>query len=301
MKKICIKCGLEGHTLQKCSKPVTSFGLIVYTSINDHIVNQGYLYNHDIQYKCAYHDKHKHETKEIYSVYSNLIKNCRKDIIFLLVERKDTIAFINLIQGIYPSLLQDDGGNYLISFQYNKIVYSLIKELTCEERFKLLNFDYDTLWSIAGTSRRNKIHSYNKFQILKSILIETFDNIPCTYIHANYIMPKGRLKIGETPKKCAIREFSEESGYSQNHILLDDNFPEFSEEFVGSDNKVYRNVFFVAKLLHNAHIDIPLGLIKEQSKEVRNIGWFSLKDTMSVIRNSSVAQKQMLYDIARHL
>lgn len=270
---LCLKCGSKKHPMHTtCGCPVTSFGLIVLS--NDKI--SGKMYDPTREFHCS----GWHPSKPIYSVYKSQSKLRNPDMTVLLVERKDTIAFINLIQGNYPVNKKD------------VIVEQCVADLTCEERFKILNFTWDELWAIVGSKRKNKIACFFKFKKLK--INEFFQRIPCMYTEADYTMPKGRLKPGETTIQCAVREFSEETGYDEQEIDVTYNYPFFVEDFVGTDDKRYRNVFYIASINEKAKIKFTPSDNYLQRKEVRNVGWFSLLECMDLLRDNK--KKRILID-----
>jgi 8-oxo-dGTP pyrophosphatase MutT (NUDIX family) len=269
----CLKCGLTTHSRSTCNEPVTSFGLIVFSKV----MSKGKIYSEKKGGECKQCISGTSVTKnQKFCVYTCLAKRKNQDIKFLLVERRDTIAFINLIQGAY-SLIEP-----LKSEQISKFV----SDLTCEERFKLLNFKFDTLWDIAGSNKRNKKFSETKFISLQKGLQLIFDRIPCTYKNADYVMMKGRLKHNETITMCALRECCEETGYKHSDFIINKDINPYVEDFIGTDQKSYRNVFYVATIKDDAVIDIPLHKIKEQEKEVRNVGWFTITECMNLLRDS---------------
>jgi 8-oxo-dGTP pyrophosphatase MutT (NUDIX family) len=194
------------------------------------------------------------------------------ELLFLLVERKDTVGFLNLIQGAYSDAEP----------QKSRKLGRYVSELTCEERYKVANWSFDDLWKIAGTNKKNFAKSRDKFHNLN--VTQLLANHRCEYQEADYLMPKGRLKTGETVRQCAIREFAEETGYGRTDVILL-SAPPYIELFSGIDGKTYRNVFFLAQLRNNAYIRKELGDDPSQSKEVRNVGWFNLGECRKLIRN----------------
>jgi 8-oxo-dGTP pyrophosphatase MutT (NUDIX family) len=277
MNKLCVRCGKKGHTCKNCLEPITSFGVIVYAYKNE-IEKLGDMYTNTRDYTCS---KVSQKESEKYCIYKNFAKKVNNDMVFLLVERKDSISFITLIQGMYPDIEPERSIKIL----------EYVENLTCEERYKIQHLEWDELWNIAGSKKQNKSILEKKFQNLD--IKKYLDSTECTKIHANYLMPKGRLKFKESVIKGAIREFSEETGYKTSDIEIIKSIKPFQETFIGINGNTYKNVFFVSKLLPNAQISIPLQEISEQSKEVRNVGWFELKDCMDLIRDQK--KKKILY------
>lgn len=271
MVKLCMKCGSDTHTNRSCKGPVTSFGLIVYTNAKPGF-EKGRLYPFQ-QVPCAVHDG-----MDGYDMKTGSIEG---ETLVLLVERKDTVGFLSLVQGSYPDLEP---------YRSRKIA-KYVHELTCEERQKLLSCSFSELWKIAGSEKKDSAKAQRRFEALH--IAEILKAIPCCYREADYIMPKGRLKYGETVKQCAVREFAEETGYSKYHVDVLD-IPPFEENFIGTDGKTYRNVFFVARLRTEASILVKLGDDPMQTKEVRNLGWFDVAQCMELMRPYHIEKKKIL-------
>lgn len=276
--KICIRCGVRGHTYKVCYGPITSFGIIAIGKKDSINVPLGCLYKDTFDYTC--NGNHVPENKK-YCIYKQ--KPTPDEPYFLLVERKDSISFIGLVQGVYS----DDPDTR------NSQLKQYVNTLTCEERYKLQNLSWNELWDIAGSSKKNKFNLEKKFNSIKDQILDLITTTNCQYKSANYLMPKGRLKFKETTRQGAIREFAEETGYQQDDIVLLDVQP-FEEVFIGINGQTYKNVFYMAEIKPTAQIRVPLSDIKEQSKEVRNVGWFTLNESLEKVRNAS--KKRILYD-----
>lgn len=276
--KLCIRCGSPDHTNKECKNPVTSFGLVVYKN-SKYGSPKGRMYPF-IKVPCTMHNDHP--------VANNIVvdstDNSNNSLLFFLVERKDTVGFLNLVQGSYSETEP----------YKSKKILKYLSELTCEERIKLQEMPFIDLWNIAGTKKRDYSKAEKKFTNLN--ISELLNKYPIHYQECDYIMPKGRLKYNETILDCALREFAEESGYSQSDVKIK-NIPPYEETFVGMDGKLYKNVFFVAELKNNAHLKVRLGEDPNQSKEVRNMGWFSLPDCKKLLRDYHVKKLEILTSI----
>lgn len=271
--KLCIKCGEEGHTNKVCKNPVTSFGIIVYTKGSSTFL-KGRMYPFT-QVPCINHSG---------NAVSAEVPSRNNEILFLLVERKDTVGFLNLVQGAYPDIEP---------FKSKKIA-KYIYELTCEERLKLCTWDFTALWKIAGSKKKDFTKCYDRFVDLniKDILMKR----TCFHQEGDYLMPKGRLKFGESVKQCAIREFSEETGYTKEDIEIL-NVDPFEEKFTGTDGKIYRNVFFVGRLKKDVQVSVKLGEDPNQTKEVRNLGWFNITECLKLLRDYHQDKKNILLQV----
>jgi 8-oxo-dGTP pyrophosphatase MutT (NUDIX family) len=274
MIKLCIKCGGEGHTNRSCKEPVTSFGLVVFTRGRPGF-QKGRIYSHK-HTECPYHEK-DHQVFECR-------ESCCGEILFLLVERKDTVGFLNLVQGSYPEMEP----------YKSKKITRYLSELTCEERNALTRWEFEDLWKIAGSDKKDMTKAMAKFKNLD--VNNLISNSTCCYREADYLMPKGRLKFAESTRQCAIREFAEETGYNRNDVHLL-SIPPYIEEFTGTDGKMYRNVFYVAQLRNHARIHTKLGDDPHQSKEVRNLGWFNIDECLELMRDYHQDKKDILTNV----
>jgi 8-oxo-dGTP pyrophosphatase MutT (NUDIX family) len=277
--KICVRCGIKGHTCKVCYGPITSFGVIVFGKKENINTPLGEMYSDTYEYSCNYN--HENEKKK-YSIYKNKT-GPNDDIYFLLVERKDSISFIGLVQGVYSND-EKTRDNQIKQYTSN---------LTCQERYQIEHSSWNELWDIAGSNKKNKFALEKRFNNIKNLLSIFLNDSKCQYKQADYLMPKGRLKFKETTREGAIREFSEETGYKKDDITLLD-IPPFEEVFVGINGNTYKNVFYVAEIKSNSTIDVPLNKIKEQSKEVRNVGWFNLNESLDKVRSNG--KQRILYN-----
>ena len=194
----------------------------------------------------------------------------------LLIERKNSNAFYDILCGRYS--VKKSGRRQLIT---------LLSELSCKERWCLLNsasftdafectgYDYETL------PRRLLLEQL--FEKNRSLLCTIIGSLLPYFCHnpsREIGFPKGRLKCNmETKLQCAVRECCEETGYAPSEIKLVSTHRTVFETFVGSDNVMYRHVYFVA------WVNTPLRPItKEQADEVCGVEWTPLDNVSNRIR-----------------
>ena len=130
----CTNCGHYGHYIKNCITPVTSYGCIV------------------IKVPPSY-DQAKELLKNdnVISGY----ESCMKDLEFLMIQRKDSLGFIEIMRGKYK--LQD----------IDYIKYHLLS-ITNDEQYKLLNNDFDTLWNnLWGIPKEQTANYKNDKEIAK--------------------------------------------------------------------------------------------------------------------------------------
>lgn len=192
--------------------------------------------------------------------------------------------------------------------------------MTNDERKGIMNKTFETLWQemwCKNITDDNKIYckeykeALEKFQMLKKgyyikagNTLQYFDiqyiltNTVSQYDETEWGFPKGRRNINEDDVNCALREFKEETGVSQKHIQLCNNYIKPLEEiFSGSNNVRYKHVYYIAKInmnsLYARNIEIDKKN-KQQCKEIKDIDWFDYEQAQSKIRHHNVERKELL-------
>jgi 8-oxo-dGTP pyrophosphatase MutT (NUDIX family) len=109
------------------------------------------------------------------------------------------------------------------------------------------------------------------------------------WVEPEWGFPKGRRNPGEKDINCGIREFVEETGYSHEDINIIDNVVPYEEIFTGSNNKIYKQKYYLA--FNSNNIDI---LDKYQKSEVSQIGWFTIEECLQKIRPYNIEKKKLI-------
>lgn len=220
--------------------------------------------------------------------YGIILFNDNNEII--MIERKDTLSYIEFLRGRYYNLN---------NISYIKL---LIDRFSVEEKERILKYTFDELWSKLWINLDNinsRIKSeYKKSSILFNKLSNGFyynnefinlkkliNNSKTIYINNEWEIPKGRREKYETNKDCAIREFNEETNLKEGDYMIIDNIFPITENYIGSNNINYCHTYYIAKLLNNEcnlYIDIDN---KNQFNEIKNIKWMSKEQCINNIRN----------------
>ncbi len=206
---------------------------------------------------------------------------------YLMIQRKDSLSFMEFIRGKYK-LEQLD------------FIETLISCMTHQERTFLQTKTFEELWNIIWyqpfiPKHTHEYHeSKKKFETLKVGFMhhQTFvslhvllEKCPSPYAEPEWGFPKGRRKLREADMDCAVREFCEETGFHANDISVIKEFSRFEEIFFGTNNVLYRHVYYIACLQGNqgriTSVD-PSNI--NQAREVRAISWFSFQDAFHQIR-----------------
>lgn len=270
---MCGNCGATGHVYRNCNHPITSYGIITVRLVHDPV------------------------TKAITPYY-------------LMVQRKDSLSYVEFMRGKYS--LEDR--NYLIK---------LFSNMTQKEQDNLLHKDFDTLWKDlwqiqeCTSFMKEYNESKSKFVMLRKgyILQNDVGEVLCSlhYLVENskstlddteWGFPKGRRNINEDDVTCAFREFREETGINARQISIASDIKPFEEVFSGSNHVRYRHIYYLA--VHNdTRTPSPTPISRSQSKEIKNIQWFSYEAAQAKINDYNVERKELFKRVnqvvARHL
>jgi len=208
---------------------------------------------------------------------------------YLMIQRKDSLSFMEFIRGKY---------------NVSDILYirQLVSSMTNNEKNLLLKKHFDDIWNYVWYQNNNLnikytteyIESKNKFEYLhaNNILPSIINNV----LHVidqeqEWGFPKGRRKLKESDLDCAIREFCEETRLSGNDIEILSNIVPFEEIFFGTNNILYKHTYYIAKMKNNeTNVSIDETCL-EQMREVRALNWFTYDEVVKHIK---------LYNIERH-
>jgi 8-oxo-dGTP pyrophosphatase MutT (NUDIX family) len=206
-----------------------------------------------------------------------------------MIQRKDSLSFMEFIRGKYD----------VSDIEYIK---KLLGGMTKDERQLIMSSSFETLWnhvwyqpSIPRLTLEFET-AKNKFQALceNNKLSEYIDTTISPYHESEYGFPKGRRKLKENDATCAVREFSEETGFFENEIAINPDQCAFEEIFYGTNNVLYRHVYYLARMLKpdsdNPQID-PTNI--NQAREVRAIQWCTKEETLANIRDYNKERKEL--------
>ena len=197
---------------------------------------------------------------------------------YLMVCRSKSFGYIEFLIGNY-------------SLHNNIQIQYLIDEMSREEKEKLLTWTFTELWNDLWSKPLDE-KSKKKYDTLKKGELENMINKSSSWAHPEWEFPKGRKKLREKMVECAIREFTEETGYTSNDIKIVDNLIPYEEVFVGSNIKSYKHKYYLSILIGNNY---PLNPI--QYSEISKIKWLTYEECLENIRDYSVEKKRMLAKI----
>jgi len=215
---------------------------------------------------------------------------------FLMIRRKNTLGFMDFMRGKYS--------------MYNKeYLLNLLNEMTLEEKHDILENEFNTLWKTlwcnqSGQYKSEEEHSREKFNSLKSGIMSETDSYNLTELilksntkwdEAEWGFPKGRRNINEKDIECALREFSEETGYFLSEII--ENIQPFEEIFMGSNYRSYKHKYYLANI-KNISFD---KLASFDKNEVSKMEWKTIEECLTCIRPYNLEKKRVIQDIHKCL
>jgi 8-oxo-dGTP pyrophosphatase MutT (NUDIX family) len=218
---------------------------------------------------------------------SSVIDNGNNSIEFLLIQRKDSLSFVEFIRGKYSC---DD----------DEYIGRLLRNMTKKEQDALKVGTFDQLWkSVWGESSSVKSHkndydtSEKKFGQLQSKIVELIDKNPTKWDEPEWGFPKGRRNPHESDIICAIREFQEETGLKRGDFTILQNINPISETFFGSNQIHYCHKYYIAV----CNKDTEVKMIMDNPHMAREIGaikWCTLEEAITKIRPDNIEKREIL-------
>jgi 8-oxo-dGTP pyrophosphatase MutT (NUDIX family) len=214
---------------------------------------------------------------------------------FMVIRRRDSVDYIDMIKG-----------NYRISR-----LPIIIKGVISEERKRILTHKFSILWedmtglSASGT-RFEKADCQWKF--IKPYIKRLFQEIPEHKLAEKnmWLFPKGKPEfngdVQESPLKCAVREFTEETNGVE--IVVDENKARrvVYEEFTSTNSKRYRTEYYVFstdKLSQPPKFTGPKTPIRQTPvSEVMTVKWMTLPEIKGCMISRRV---KLITDVENYL
>ena len=245
----------------------------------------------------------------------HVYKNCRHPILsygillfhkleeetkVIMIERKDSLSYIEFLRGKYSSI-------------YNVPYLLLLFSRFSEGELKKINendFDvlWDTLWihtdTINNRIKREYSKSKEKFNKIKNGFLYKKEKINIEYLvnkvkeknvftMNEWEIPKGRRKQYENNKECAKREFQEETNIPFDKYVIYDNIIPLIEEYKGINGVRYKQVYYIGRI--NELLELSINMEnKDQYTEIKDIKWLTKKEANYSIREYDASKKALL-------
>jgi 8-oxo-dGTP pyrophosphatase MutT (NUDIX family) len=276
MTRGCSNCGDLAHSFRQCLAPITSHGIIAIRVLGN--------------WKPA----------EILAEHESSITGLELsgNIQFLLIQRRDSLGFVELMRGKYTT----------IDFIY---ITTQMKGMTVRERERFLTLSFQQLWDDLWGSdhsvaqyRQEKEISRQKFETLreqglidvtgvKRTLRELFDMLGPGWQTPEWGFPKGRRDPFETERDCALREMFEETGLHEKDIQIIENMEPIQETFFGTNHIHYCHKYRIVYVKESVKVTFdPTN--EHMRREIGDLGWFTLDEAMSRIRPENVEKREVL-------
>ena len=270
-EQYCNNCGKNGHGYMNCKIPIISIGIICFRLMP--IIEPPPGMDSIQQYE------------------------------YLMIRRKDTLGYIDFMRGKYSV--------------YNKnYIMNMLKQMTVSEKEGLMHGEYDKLWvdiwglghKLTTQYKAEESVARDKFILLRSGVLVKNDFYSLTsliedstkyteWTESEWGFPKGRRNYQEKDLECALREFSEETGYSTATLQNVQNIVPFEETFLGSNYKSYKHKYY---LMHMNMEDSLVNVVFEKS-EVSKMEWKTYEQCMADIRAYNVEKKRVISNVSNTL
>ena len=256
-----------------------------------------------------------------------------QDYKFLLICRKHTLGFVELIRGKY-------------SLDDQLYIQRLIDQLTIHEKNIIQTTSFIDLWNIlwysseteedindiSSKKQKKEYHiAKDKFILLRNGYIlkedthDIYENIDITDIHILYEpherelfthisltnlinksdtiwntpewgFPKGRRNLKETNLECSKREFMEETGISEDNIEIFYNVNVPEEIFNGTNDLPYKHIYYLGRIKDKIKLMIDKNK-KSQASEIGDLGFYTLDDCLQKIRPYNKEKVKILLEM----
>ena len=230
--------------------------------------------------------KNKVSKKDWIKSINNFKKNDDKKIFkYLLIRRKDSLSFSDFVR---------------VKYNINNITYikKLLSDMTIDERNFLKTVKepieiWKKLWTQKKINlRMNEFHKIknrlnklinglnvrDEIFTIKSLLNETDSK----RTEPEWGFPKGRRLYKESDLTCAIREFCEETNIERCDIRIIRNIGPVEEIFTGSNNVLYKHIYYIAELKKEVNLEIKS---HNQKAETSDIKWFSRNNIVNKLES----------------
>lgn len=237
-----------------------------------------------------------------------------------MIQRKDSLSFMEFIRGKYDTT----------NLAY---IMKLLSGMTNSERTMIQSVPFETLWNHVWYQPSTRLSqefdaARNKFVAIAAVLPSLIaasvpprlrdepsrsaspheEHSRSTSPHESlrdepeWGFPKGRRRLKENDLVCAIREFGEETGFTEQDVVIHAATAPFEEVFYGTNNILYRHIYYLAQMVNpnssNPQIN-PANI--NQAREVRAISWFNIQETVSHIREHNQERKDLIDQVHKYI
>ena len=203
---------------------------------------------------------------------------------YLMIRRRDTLGYLDFMRGKY-------------SLYQKSYILNMMNQMTVQEK-QLLKNKYNHIRSIENVCSKDKLNMLifgikqnNEYYDLLSLLNESDETE--RWSEPEWGFPKGRRNPNESDYDCAVREFTEETGYAKEHLHDLSNMVPVQEVFTGSNYYSYKHKYYVMYMEH----EHAFAKTCFQKSEVSGIEWKNLELCLQSIRPYNLEKRNMIQKI----
>jgi len=208
---------------------------------------------------------------------------------YLMIRRKDTLGYVDFMRGKF-------------SVHQKTAIMNMIKQMTIQEKNTLIALYHSVRVRQSAPYPKEKIH-----QLIKGVTVEDeyYDLLSLieesqkmeTFLEPEWGFPKGRRNHLENDYDCAMREFSEETGFSPDILYNIRNIVPYEEIFIGSNCIPYRHKYYLMYMEFNCLLECK----SFQKSEVSGMEWKAYETCLESIRPYNLEKKKMIEKVNKCL
>ena len=206
--------------------------------------------------------------------------------LYLIGKRRDSISYSEFLKNnltednivMHINLMSDEERKRCIDHYKNNTFEILWDDLWINHNHRMYRYEYNR----CNVSFYKNMEKY--LEIFTDPLITSRRDNPWSFF-------KGRKHYTETSLRCALREFEEETTINQDQLSVL-NIDPLVETYVGTDNRLYQTIYFVAYISYQPFIYIKYTsnrLRKTRvSDEISTVLWVTYTQACEMLQDNSV-------------
>ena len=222
--------------------------------------------------------------------YGVLLFLLDKESKIIMIQRKDSLCYIELLRGKYS----------LHNIDRIKLLLNRMSRIEIEN---IKTKDFDTLWTnlwLINNVKETKymkeyIQSKQLFNKLKECneINEFIETNKFNYEDSEWEFPKGKKNTNEKNYECAKRELCEETNIHYNDYSIIKNISPIIENFKGENNINYRNIYYLGICKNTNNLRINKNN-RYQISEIKNVSICTKEDAKNKIRDYNTTKIELI-------
>lgn len=211
-----------------------------------------------------------------------------KTVSALMVRRKDSMCYTEFLRGKY-------------NVTDTAYIKKLVSNMTIQEQKQIIDQPFDALWTMLwgqGKDCHSTEYELSKEKYTNMNRKEVVASAVSKYVDAEWGFPKGRRMRGESDVECAVREFYEETNVSPEAYQVCNDL-KFVESFAGTNGIKYMHIYYVAKLVSSATVNLTQRFTSMQQKEISAIAWKTLTESKAITRPHYIERRELIHTIEK--